>query len=337
MFESNHDFERRIVRTFYKRAQHLLTPSQRKAYQAEIVAAASIAAARASGFGVYQMATTVMGMASNAAGITIPFIGYMALTKAIFLVIGPLGWAAIGVSTLHKISKPDYSKMITVIAWMFAVRNQIHPQRTIRNYSITEIVRMVIKFLGAAVPAILLITTAIHSKKPLLTSSPPAISKNLTQPNPVMVKTKLYQDATQQPRDLNYSSSANNGSQDEETAIMMIISGWASALAQNNSTMAASYYATKVDRYFLQRNVTREFVQADKRLFIERGKRLGSFSARDIQFQSSSPEAATVSLTKYWVVFDRGATKGIQGKTRSRLWLEQTPEGWKITGEQDLH
>jgi len=336
IWESDRDFERRIVRTFYRRARRQLTPPQRKTYYAEASAAASIAAMQVSGFGVYQMATTVMGMASAAAGVRIPFIGYMALTKAIFLAIGPLGWAAISASLLHKITKPDYSRIVVVIAWMFAVREQTQPQIAMGNYSVTEIARKLVKLLGAAVPSALLITSLTHTRQPAIASTLSPITMNSTQPNPALDRTEAHQDATPQPQDSNDGRPAGAGSQDENAAIITTISGWASALAQNDPTVAASYYAKRVDRYFLRRNVTREFVEADKRSFIEHGKRLDSFSTHDLQFESSSPEAATVSLTKHWEVLDGNATTLTQGRTRSRLWLKQTSEGWKITGEQDL-
>jgi uncharacterized RDD family membrane protein YckC len=131
-------------------------------------------------------------------------------------------------------------------------------------------------------------------------------------------------------------STTNGSQQDQNSAVIATISGWASAEAQNNPASTASYYAEQVDRYFLQRNVTREFVQADKQSFLDSGKRLQNFRVDDLQFESSSPEVATVVLIKYWVVLNAGGTSVSQGSTRSRLWLEQTPDGWKITGEQDL-
>jgi hypothetical protein len=181
VWESSGDFERRIVRTFYCRAQNALTPTQRRDYLVamkgslqhkptfgiEAAAAASIVAAQASGFGVYQMATTVMGMASSAASVTIPFLGYMVLTKAIFFAIGPLGWAALGATTLHKLTKPKYAEMVAIVAWMFFVRNQVHPQLTIGNYSVTELIRMLCKLAIPIGLAVALLISANHSSNSL--------------------------------------------------------------------------------------------------------------------------------------------------------------------------
>src|SRR5207244_1438714 len=107
---------------------------------------------------------------------------------------------------------------------------------------------------------------------------------------------------------------------------------WASAQASNDPAVAATYYTEQIDRYFLQRNVTREFVQQDKQAFFDSGKRLQNFTVGELQYENTSPEAVVVRLTKYWVVLDAGGTSARQGSTNSRLWLEQTPEGWKING-----
>jgi hypothetical protein len=51
--------------------------------------------------------------------------------------------------------------------------------------------------------------------------------------------------------------------------------------------------------------------------------------------EEATPQFTVVKLTKIWQLKDLGSgSKG--GITRSRLWLNQTPDGWKITGEQDL-
>lgn len=61
-----------------------------------VIGAAGMAAAQASGFGVFIAASTVVGAATHAVGFALPFVFYTSMSKAIALVIGPPGWLALG-------------------------------------------------------------------------------------------------------------------------------------------------------------------------------------------------------------------------------------------------
>lgn len=107
-------------------------------------------------------------------------------------------------------------------------------------------------------------------------------------------------------------------------------------MASNNAEAQASFYAEAVDRYFLRRNVTREYVRSDKQAFLNAGRRLQSFTIANISVQITSSGAAVVSLTKSWMVLDPTRTAAKARSTRSRLWLKPIAGSWKISGEQDL-
>lgn len=124
--------------------------------------------------------------------------------------------------------------------------------------------------------------------------------------------------------------------EDVQSEITETLSMWAAEQAQNDAVKTADYYAEHVDRYFLQRKVTREFVEADKEAFLNTGKRIQNFAIGNLQFEAISPTAATVILTKSWAIFNPEEATTAQGSTRSRVWLKRTVEGWKIDGEQDL-
>lgn len=344
LFETPRDFERRIVRTLFRRTQRVLAAPKygdsliemKKRYRrnptfgGEATGGASILVAQASGFGVYQMATTVMGMASSAAGITIPFIGYMALTKTIFLAIGPLGWAALGASVLHKLTKPKYSEMAAIVAWMFLVRNQADRQWTIGNFSISELTRKLIKAALSIGLAVLLIGTNDNSGRSVIELNPaPVVTSSQTEPQPHTPLAGKSAESSQ-------SASVEQPTEDVQSEITETLSMWAAEQAQNDAVKTADYYAEHVDRYFLQRKVTREFVEADKEAFLNTGKRIQNFAIGNLQFEAISPTAATVILTKSWAIFNPEEATTAQGSTRSRVWLKRTVEGWKIDGEQDL-
>jgi ketosteroid isomerase-like protein len=367
VFENPRDFERRIVRTFFYRIRRELNPLQNKAYllamknglrgklnfKGEAAGATSIVAAQLSGFGVYQMATTVTGMASSAAGITVPFIGYMALTKGISIVIGPPGWAALGAYTLHKITKPRYSEMVAVVAWMFLVRAQTSSQISIGNFSLSELTRKFFKIVLPIGLAIALFITADSPRNgPLGSNSTPVTTASQaeqqsqgasasTSPEPNQIEPLRRQAEDQIGPTMTTEQSVvveqqTNDTQSESSEIAGTLSSWASAQAQNDAAKTADFYAEQVDRYFLKREVTREFVQADRQAFLDGGKRIQDYSIGELRFETNSRTTATVVLTKSWAILDLGGTAATQSSTRSRLWLKRTAEGWKINGEQDL-
>ncbi len=117
--------------------------------------------------------------------------------------------------------------------------------------------------------------------------------------------------------------------------IRAMLEQWADAESSNNLA-ESRFYAPRVDRYFLARNVSSDFVRRDKQRFLARGNRIRSFAISDLQIEQSSPGKAVVWLRKSYSLSRRGGTSGINGSTHSRLWLEDTADGWKITGEQDL-
>lgn len=159
--------------------------------------------------------------------------------------------------------------------------------------------------------------------------------REVVQPSSTTEPT-VTQDVVPQTANDKDGAQAIEDSQSDVSNVTSAISGWASALAQNDANAAASYYAESVSRYFLQRDVTREFVKDDKQSFLDSGKRMQSFTVGDLQFENNSSDTATVLLTKNWFVSEPAGSSGRQGATRSRLWLQRTSEGWKITGEQDL-
>jgi hypothetical protein len=60
-----------------------------------------------------------------------------------------------------------------------------------------------------------------------------------------------------------------------------------------------------------------------------------SFDVEQTTFEYVSSDNATVSLEKSYEIVSPGATP-IAKSVHSRLWLENTSDGWKIDGEQDL-
>jgi hypothetical protein len=90
-----------------------------------VIAAGGIMAAQASGFGIFLAASTIVGAATQAVGIALPFAFYTGMSHAIAIAIGPVGWLAVaglGLRSLFK-DRRNYDKLgngIALIAWMRA-------------------------------------------------------------------------------------------------------------------------------------------------------------------------------------------------------------------------
>ena len=120
-----------------------------------------------------------------------------------------------------------------------------------------------------------------------------------------------------------------------EADITRTLGSWAQAFVNNDPAAEASFYAPAVDRYFLRRNVSRDYVLKDKQSYRDRGNRIQHFTVTGLDFQFQSPASAVVTFTKSWSVTGPQQT-GYPHSTRSRVWMTRLPEGWRITGEQDL-
>jgi ketosteroid isomerase-like protein len=131
------------------------------------------------------------------------------------------------------------------------------------------------------------------------------------------------------------ADTAGEVTQADASDIQQTLAGWAQATNNNDLDRELSFYGDRVDRYFLARNVTREFVGKDKERFYRIGERFISYQIDNVSIEQSSPDEAVALLTKHWVVeYAGGNTHSDQ--TNSRLWLKQEQSRWVITGEQDL-
>jgi ketosteroid isomerase-like protein len=121
---------------------------------------------------------------------------------------------------------------------------------------------------------------------------------------------------------------------DHHADIQNTLNGWAKAMNNNDVTLQMRYYSDRLDRYFLARDVSQEFVVQDKARFYRKGNHIVAFHIANVTVDKQSAQQAAVSLTKHWEIFTALGTKS--GETRSRLWLARRGEQWIITGEQDL-
>jgi hypothetical protein len=83
---------------------------------------AALSAAQASGFGVYMGATTALGLASHAVGVTLPFAVYAGMTSTIAFLIGPVGFLATAGWLAHVLTSPEWARIIRGLLHIIAMR-----------------------------------------------------------------------------------------------------------------------------------------------------------------------------------------------------------------------
>ncbi len=91
--------------------------------EALLLGGGAIAAAKMSGFGVYLMASTVLGGLTNALGLTLPFAVYMGMSQAISLMLGPVGWAALAGGVVWTLNQPNWERLALGVVYVSLLRN----------------------------------------------------------------------------------------------------------------------------------------------------------------------------------------------------------------------
>lgn len=91
--------------------------------EALLLGGGAIALAKMSGFGVYLMASTVLGGLTNALGLTLPFAVYVGMSQAIALVLGPVGWAALAGGVVWTLNQPNWEKLTLGVIYVSLLRN----------------------------------------------------------------------------------------------------------------------------------------------------------------------------------------------------------------------
>jgi len=128
--------EERIIRNRFIRILESMSPEERaelarqfeliakeqgRTYYAEAGTGGLLVLANASGFGVYMMASTVVGAVSHALGLGLAFAFYTTMSKAISLLI-PGGLAAVGALATYKLTAPNRKKMTAAVLHIGAMR-----------------------------------------------------------------------------------------------------------------------------------------------------------------------------------------------------------------------
>jgi len=84
--------------------------------------AALMALGNLGGFATYTFLTSAISTITMG---TLGFGAYTAATSLLSIVLGPIGWAGLGVAAIWEVGKPDYKKLIPIVAVIGAIRQRI--------------------------------------------------------------------------------------------------------------------------------------------------------------------------------------------------------------------
>jgi len=84
----------------------------------------AVTLANAAGFSLYTSSTMALSFATSMAGITLPFAVYTGMTTFISVIIGPVGWAAIGGASIWKLTAPNWEPLKVALLFIISVRSR---------------------------------------------------------------------------------------------------------------------------------------------------------------------------------------------------------------------
>ncbi|AFY61280.1 hypothetical protein [Synechococcus sp. PCC 6312] len=89
--------------------------------------------AKMSGFGVYVLASSVLGGLTSALGITLPFAVYIGMSQIIALVLGPVGWLALLAGVFVTINQPNWQRLTLAVVYISLIRASRYAPSDIKN------------------------------------------------------------------------------------------------------------------------------------------------------------------------------------------------------------
>lgn len=98
-----------------------------------LVSGGVMTAARLSGFGVYLLASTTLGSLTGALGITLPFAAYIGMSQSIALILGPVGWTALGGALLWSINQPNWNRLTLAVVFVASLRYDANRSQELSN------------------------------------------------------------------------------------------------------------------------------------------------------------------------------------------------------------
>ena len=124
-------------------------------------------------------------------------------------------------------------------------------------------------------------------------------------------------------------------SDSSEVDIRALLTAWTESFKSKDLDRQVDCYAPMLDAYFLQHNVSRDFVRSNKSKAFAAIKEVRAFEISDITAEITSSSTATVTFRKKW---DTALVSGktFSGEEIEQLQLVRLDSGWKISSEKEL-
>jgi ketosteroid isomerase-like protein len=130
---------------------------------------------------------------------------------------------------------------------------------------------------------------------------------------------------------------AARAQEDDKKALQSALAGWVAATNSRDVKRQLSYYAPRVELFYLSRNVGRDAVRDEKRSTIGQASRV-SVNVGDpkVEFGRDGLTAVMTFRKKY--VIESGGKRRSGEVVQELRWSRQKPDKqeWRIVGERDL-
>ena len=137
----DHDFEIHIIQTAFDQMVNKMDEKSRKALEHEVkkyaeehlsssnldivLSSSSLLAANLGGFATYTMASSLLAGVTSIFGLTLPFAAYTGLSTIISTALGPIGFGALGLWGLKKITSADIKTTVLVVLAAASIRERL--------------------------------------------------------------------------------------------------------------------------------------------------------------------------------------------------------------------
>jgi hypothetical protein len=122
--------------------------------------------------------------------------------------------------------------------------------------------------------------------------------------------------------------------QEDISSLRVALEGWIAATNARDPERLMQFYSSQVDAFYRARNVSREFVRADRARLFQRADSI-AVTAGDAEINMSrDDQTAAMRFRKGYVIKVDGRER--RGEVIQQLQWERTAEGWKITSERDV-
>lgn len=160
-------------------------------------------------------------------------------------------------------------------------------------------------------------------------SAPPA--------NPVATSPPRIAGAVNTPRDGDQNTAADKNAATDEVAaraeLRSLLEQWLASANTSDVNKQMSFYADKMDAYYLKRNVSRAFVQREK---TSRAGRVDSIRLGAGEPQISINKDGRHATMAFRKLYRNKNARGSIGEVLTELRWLKTSAGWKIVYERDL-